>query len=67
MGKSGGLLVRWGHGVTIYQIQHTYFSLELELETADSNRKMWAVFLYASIRDNERHDQWQHLLLRSRS
>lgn len=67
MGKSGGLLVGWGNGVTIYQIQHTSFSFEIEFEAAGSNGKMWAGFLYASIKDKERHDHWQHLLLGSRN
>lgn len=47
-GRSGGLLLGWDEGVTIFQILHTTFSIEVEFETIDSGGKLWGIFVYAS-------------------
>lgn len=60
VGRSGGLLVGWSDIVTIHSIQACEFC-----EGPETNRRMWAIFVYASIRDRIRAIQWQELVIRS--
>lgn len=52
----------WDTQVTIIQIRHTTFSIEVEFATSDSGGKLWAIFLHASNRENVRTAQWAELL-----
>lgn len=56
MGRSGELLLGWEKEVTIYQVQCTSFSIEVEFETVETKGSMWAIFVYASNRDNVRYE-----------
>lgn len=52
----------WDRQVTIFQIRHTTFSIEVEFATSDSGGKFWAIFVYARNRENVRIAQWEELL-----
>lgn len=54
VGKSGGLLLELGSEVTIHQLHSTEYSIEVEIESADTKGKMWVIFIYASIREKVR-------------
>lgn len=64
VGKSGGLLLGWGSEVTVHQIYSTDYSIEVEVESTDTNGRVWAIFIYASIREKVRAKQWQELWTR---
>lgn len=66
-GRSGGLLLGWAMDVTIHQILHTSFSIEVEFETYDSGGKLCAIFVYASHNERVRREQWEALLVRKGS
>lgn len=55
-GRSGGLLLGWGFGVTIHQIMHTTYTIEVEFASSETIGKVWAFFVYASIRDRDRKE-----------
>lgn len=40
VGRSGGLLLGWGKEVTIYQVQCTSFSIEVEFETVETKGRL---------------------------
>lgn len=61
IGKSGGLLLGWNDEVQVYQIRCSSFSLEVELETLETNIRMWAIFVYASNKEKVRAEQWEEL------
>lgn len=61
IGKSAGLLLGWSKDVTIHQIISSGFSIEVELEPADTKGKIWAVFVYTSNKEKEHLDQWHEL------
>lgn len=61
VGRSGGLLLSWTEEVNVYQIKSSTFSLEIEFETPKTNRRMWAVFVYASNKEKVRTEQWEEL------
>lgn len=65
-GKSGGLLIGWGIGVTVCQILSTAYIVEVEFEVAEAKGKMWAIFVYASVKDKVRTEQWHELYIKSR-
>lgn len=73
LGKSGGLLVGWGRDVTIHTIQLSDFCVEVEtiqlsdlvtFEGLETNGRMWAIFVYASIKGGIKSEQWQKLISR---
>lgn len=49
--KSGGMLLGWRSEVTVHQIHSIDYSIEVEFESAESKGRMWAIFIYASIRE----------------
>lgn len=61
-GRSGGLLVGWGHDVIVHQILGCSYSVEVEFETPETKGKIWAIFIYASIKEKLRSEQWRELL-----
>lgn len=61
VGWGGGLLLSQTEEVNVYQIKSSNFSLEIEFETPKTNGRMWAVFVYASNKENVRIEQWEEL------
>lgn len=57
IGRSGGLLLGWAEGVTVHQIKGSSFCIEVEFESVETKRKMWAVFIYTSNKEKERVEQ----------
>lgn len=57
IGNSDGLLFGWGKDITIHQIIITDFSMEVELESPETEGRVWAVFLYTSNKENVRKEQ----------
>lgn len=52
----------WGNDVTVYQILGNSYSVEVEFETSETKEKVWAIFIYASIKEKLRSEQWRELL-----
>lgn len=48
-----------GEGGYNLPMHSSSFSIKVEFETNETNGHMWAVFVYASNRDNIRYEQWQ--------
>lgn len=67
VGRSGGLLLGWGTAVTVHQVLSTSYSIEIELEMTETKGRIWAVFVYASVKEKVRQEQWRDLLMRSRN
>lgn len=63
--RSERLLVSWDGELTKHQIKNTTFGLEVEFENTETKGRMWAVFMYASIDENTRTEQWQEVITRS--
>lgn len=61
-GKSGGMLVGWQEDVVILQIRKNDYYLEVELEETDTKKKMWAIFVHASIEERVRRNLWEELV-----
>lgn len=61
IGRSGRLLLGWNDEVLVYQIRSSAFSLEVELETSETNGKMWTILVYASNKERVRAEQWEEL------
>lgn len=40
-GRNGGLFLGWDKNVTIYEIKHTSFSIEVDFESSNSGGRMW--------------------------
>lgn len=64
IGRSASLMVGWSVDVTVHQVISSRFSIEMEVETADTNGKLWVIFVYASNKERERIDQWNELWLK---
>lgn len=64
--KSGELLPGLGSEVTIHHIQSTSYCIEVEFETVGTKGRIWAIFLYGSIKERTRTEQWQELWTRKR-
>lgn len=56
-----------GSEVTIHQIQSTSYHIEVEFETIETKGRMWAIFVYASIKERTITEQWQELWTRKRN
>lgn len=54
---SGGRLLGWEEGVTIYQVKGSLFRIKVEFETVETNGRMWNVFVYASNKERVRAEQ----------
>lgn len=65
VGRSGGLLLGWSNTITVYQVVCTAYSMEVELESADTQGKVWVVLVYASVNERIRLEQWEALATRS--
>lgn len=57
IGMSGGRLLGWEEGVTIYQVKGSLFRIEVEFETVETNGRMWNVFVYANNKERVRAEQ----------
>lgn len=64
-GRSGGLLLGWAESVTVFQVVHTTFSIEIEFETEDSGGKLWGIFVYVNNKEKIKQTQWAELLQRN--
>lgn len=50
----------------MHHIVSTDYSFELEIEKAETNGRVCAVFVYASVKKRVREEQWHDLYVRSR-
>lgn len=57
IGKSGCFLLGWNKEVSVYQTITTFFNIEIEFETLDSEGKMCEAFIYTSNKKKVREDQ----------
>lgn len=47
VGKAGGLTIFWNQEVKVYQILHTGFTVEVEIEDFGENNRWWMICIYA--------------------
>lgn len=60
-GRSGGLLIFWSLNVQVIQVVTSPFSIEVEFQCSETKGSWWGVFVYCSVDEKERREQWLEL------
>nr|XP_027086592.1 uncharacterized protein LOC113708329 [Coffea arabica] len=59
MKRSGGMALLWHEDIKIKMIQHTSFTIEVQIQDTETQTDWWFIGIYASCWDQMRKQQWK--------
>ena len=59
MKRSGGMALLWHDDIKIKRIQHTSFTIEVQIQDTETQTDWWFIGIYASCWDQMRKQQWK--------